>query len=95
MLEVTKIAEVKDKVQPVLLEEVPQLKLVVIRSQHNHCIEKAALFGPAFFVLNPFYSLHVFRPSLFRLILLQACHPGYPQNTSFGKRRLFVVTLVR
>jgi hypothetical protein len=31
MLEATKIAEVKDRVQPVLLEEVPPLKLVVSR----------------------------------------------------------------
>jgi len=39
MLAVTKFAEVKDKVQPVVVEEVPQLKHVVIRSQHNSCIE--------------------------------------------------------
>jgi hypothetical protein len=34
MLEATKIAEVKGKGQPVLMEEVIQLKCVVIRSQH-------------------------------------------------------------
>jgi len=35
MLEVIKIAEVKDKVRPVPLEETPQLKHVAIRLQHN------------------------------------------------------------
>ena len=40
MLAATKIAEVRDKVQPVLLEEVPQLKLVVINLQHNSCAKK-------------------------------------------------------
>jgi len=35
MLEATKITGRKDKVKPVLLEEVPQLKLVVNRLQHN------------------------------------------------------------
>ena len=34
--EATKIAEVKGKVQPVLLGEVPQLKLVVTRLQLNY-----------------------------------------------------------
>ena len=35
MLEAIKIAEVKDKVQPVLPEEEPRHKLVAIRIQHN------------------------------------------------------------
>jgi hypothetical protein len=35
MLEATKFVEIKGKVVPVLVEEVPQLKLVVTRLQHN------------------------------------------------------------
>ena len=40
MLGVTRIAAVKDKVQLGQAEEVPQLKIVVIRFQSNSCNEK-------------------------------------------------------
>jgi hypothetical protein len=57
MLAVTKIAEVKEKVQPVVLEEAPQLKHVVIRSKHNSCIEKGSAIWPCLFHFELGYNL--------------------------------------
>jgi hypothetical protein len=61
MPEATKIAEVKDKVQPVLVEEVPQLKRVAIRFQPIRIHGKAELFGSAFPIFNAIYLGAVYK----------------------------------
>jgi hypothetical protein len=43
MPEVIKTGEVKDRAQPVPLEEVPQLKHVGIRLQLNSCCKKGGI----------------------------------------------------